>query len=185
MSYKAHVIHLVIPGKVAYDLRLAAPVVHRVALKLASREHGLDKPTSSQAEGLGKPAQRKPPTAQQTCSPEPATVDAAKPLQARGNWDQAPGARSERTQQPPDGGARQPAQRKPATAQQASGPEPATVRRDQIAPGAREPGPSSLINGHHHHSRQETTQVEYKTHGTPDIKRHPHCAGRRHDRRAR
>ncbi len=33
--------------------RLAAPVVHRVALELAAREHGLDLLTSSQTEGLG------------------------------------------------------------------------------------------------------------------------------------
>jgi hypothetical protein len=100
--------------------------------------------------GARQPAQRRPPTAQQTSGPEPATVDAAKLLQMRGTRDPATGTWSERTQSQPDGGARQPAQRKPTTAQPASGPEPATVRRDQIAPGARGPGPSSHINGHSH-----------------------------------
>jgi hypothetical protein len=51
-----------------------------------------------------------------------------------------PGAWSGQPHTHPDGGARQLAPRKPSAAQQTSGPEPATVRRDQIAQGARGPG---------------------------------------------
>jgi hypothetical protein len=97
---------------------------------------------SSQTEKARQPAQRMPPAAQipQTPARDSPLPDATKSLQSGGPRDQAPGARSDCTQSQSDGGLGNPHSVRRDLLNPTSGPEPAPVRCDQIAPGAQGPG---------------------------------------------
>ncbi len=118
-----------------------------MALELVSRELDLNTLSSNQAEKAWQLAQRKPPAAcNQTPARDPPLPDATKSLQSRGPRDQAPAARVNAPKVNQTEGLGNPHSVRRQTAQPTSGPEPATVRRDQIAPvrGDRDRTPTNM-----------------------------------------